>query len=119
MFSCSFHFFIADGYGRSETVAVVFLQKLKDAKRVYAEVVHAKTNCDGYKEEGMTHPSVQMQQSLLEELYEECEIEPNSLSFIEAHGTGTEVRTTLPNDYIASLFVCPYSWVLLLARSSN
>nr|WIW72532.1 fatty acid synthase [Kerria lacca] len=81
----------ANGYCRSETVAVVLLQKMKDARRVYARLVHAKTNCDGYKEQGITYPSGLMQKRLLEEFYEECEIKPNSLNFIEAHGTGTKV----------------------------
>jgi len=82
----------ANGYCRSEAIVVVLLQKLKNSRRVYCRLVHAKTNCDGYKEQGITYPSGQMQQRLLEEFYEECEIEPNNLSFIEAHGTGTKVR---------------------------
>jgi fatty acid synthase len=82
----------ANGYCRSEAVVVLLLQKLKNSRRVYCRLVHAKTNCDGYKEQGITYPSGQMQQRLLEEFYEECEVEPNDLSFIEAHGTGTKVR---------------------------
>ncbi|KAK0072351.1 hypothetical protein PV326_000156, partial [Microctonus aethiopoides] len=81
----------ANGYTRSETVSVAFLQKSKDAKRIYATVVHAKTNCDGYKEQGITFPSSDMQAVLLKEFYEECKVRPNSLEYIEAHGTGTKV----------------------------
>lgn len=43
----------ASGYTRSEAVCVVYLQRVKHAKRVYANVVYSKTNCDGYKIEGM------------------------------------------------------------------
>lgn len=32
-----------------------------------------------------------MQQTLLEEFYEECNVDPLSLTFLEAHGTGTKV----------------------------
>ncbi|KAF7409682.1 hypothetical protein HZH68_004063 [Vespula germanica] len=39
----------ANGYTRSKCVSVVFLQKVKTAKRIYATIIHAKTNCDGYK----------------------------------------------------------------------
>ncbi|KAK3908916.1 Fatty acid synthase [Frankliniella fusca] len=81
----------ANGYCRSEAIVVVYLQKSKDAKRVYANLVHAKTNCDGYKEQGITYPSGQMQQRLLEEFYQECGVDPRSLGFVEAHGTGTKV----------------------------
>ncbi|XP_023313670.1 fatty acid synthase-like [Trichogramma pretiosum] len=81
----------ANGYARSEAVACVFLQKAKDSKRVYATVVHAKTNCDGFKEQGITFPSSIMQGALLKEFYEELGVPPTSLSFVEAHGTGTKV----------------------------
>lgn len=81
----------ANGYCRSEAITVVYLQKKKDAKRIYATVVHAKTNCDGYKEQGITFPSGPLQQRLLEEFYEECQVNPSSLAWVEAHGTGTKV----------------------------
>jgi hypothetical protein len=59
---------------------------------VYATLIHAKTNCDGYKEQGITYPSGQMQKTLLEEFYQECAINPTVLDYIEAHGTGTKVQ---------------------------
>ena len=44
--------YTADGYCRSEGIVAVYLQKKESAKRIYATVVHSKTNSDGYKEEG-------------------------------------------------------------------
>jgi fatty acid synthase len=85
--------YTANGYTRSEAICVIFLQKAHNAKRVYATVVHAKTNCDGNKEQGITFPSGQMQKALLEEFYQECAINPTVLDYIEAHGTGTKVQT--------------------------
>lgn len=41
-----------DGYCRSEAVAAIILQKASSARRIYATVVHAKSNTDGYKEQG-------------------------------------------------------------------
>jgi len=76
---------------RSETIAVVYLQKAKDAKRIYATMVYAKTNCDGYKEQGITFPSSEMQGALLQEFYDECSMPVNCLAYMEAHGTGTKV----------------------------
>lgn len=81
----------ADGYARSEAISVLYLQKAKDAKRVYARVVYGKTNCDGYKEQGITFPSSFMQGELLRECYEDCGVSPNNLSYLECHGTGTKV----------------------------
>jgi len=77
------------GYMRSDTIAVVYLQKAKDTRRVYATLVHGKTNCDGFKEEGITFPSVKKQKMLLEEFYKECGVSPAELSYMEAHATGT------------------------------
>jgi len=45
--------FAADGYCRGDAVVVVYLQKKESAKRIYATVVKSKTNCDGYKPEGI------------------------------------------------------------------
>ncbi|KAK0176607.1 hypothetical protein PV328_000726 [Microctonus aethiopoides] len=81
----------ANGYARSETISVILLQKFKDAKRVYATVVHGKTNCDGFKPQGITYPSSHLQKSLLVDFYKECKILPNTLEYVEAHGTGTQV----------------------------
>ncbi|KOB74668.1 Uncharacterized protein OBRU01_08713, partial [Operophtera brumata] len=51
----------------------------------------AITNCDGYKEQGITYPAGHIQKLLLSEFYEECSIVPSTLEFVEAHGTGTRV----------------------------
>jgi fatty acid synthase len=77
----------------------MFLQKAQDAKRVYAKVVHAKTNSDGYKDEGITYPSRELQTQLMEQFYEEIGIEPTSLDFLEAHGTGTRVSLLNKSTY--------------------
>lgn len=96
----------ANGYARGETVSVAFLQKAKDAKRTYATVVHAKTNCDGYKEQGITFPSSKIQSVLLNDFYEECKVPPSSLAYLEAHGTGTMVGDPEELNTIESVF-CP------------
>jgi len=80
-----------DGFSRSETVAAIYLQKAKHAKRIYAICPCIKTNSDGYKEEGITYPSTLIQSTLLMEVYNECGIPTSCLDYIEAHGTGTKV----------------------------
>lgn len=92
------------GYVRSEAISVIFLQKMKDAKRNYGEVVYAKTNCDGYKPEGITYPSGRLQKQLLETFYEDCGIPPSSLAYMEAHGTGTRVGDPEEVNTIDSVF---------------
>ncbi|OAD57941.1 Fatty acid synthase [Eufriesea mexicana] len=81
----------ANGYVRSEAISVILLQKAKNAKRVYAQIVYTKSNCDGYKEQGITFPASEIQKMLLTDFYNECNVSPNDLAFLEAHGTGTSV----------------------------
>ncbi|XP_011170596.2 fatty acid synthase-like [Solenopsis invicta] len=81
----------ANGYSRGETVTVAYIQKMKNAKRIYAICPHIKLNNDGYKEEGLTYPSMLMQSTLLMEFYDECGIPKSCLDYIEAHGTATKV----------------------------
>lgn len=51
----------ASGYVRAEAICAVFLQKASVARRVYATVVYSKTNCDGFKQQGITYPSGRIQ----------------------------------------------------------
>lgn len=81
----------ATGYTRAEAICVLYLQKAKDSKRIYTNLLYSKTNCDGYKEEGITYPSGKMQMKLLKEFYEDLNIPPSSVDFVEAHSTGTVV----------------------------
>jgi fatty acid synthase, animal type len=81
----------ASGYVRAEACSVAFLQKAKDAKRVYAEIINCKTNNDGFKKEGPMVPSVEVQKKLYENVYKNIEIDPTRISYIEAHATSTQV----------------------------
>uniref|UniRef100_A0A8B9RU47 Fatty acid synthase n=1 Tax=Accipiter nisus TaxID=211598 RepID=A0A8B9RU47_9AVES len=84
-----------NGYCRSEAVVVVLLTKRSMAKRIYATIVNAGSNTDGFKEQGVTFPSGEMQQQLVSSLYRECGIEPGEVEYVEAHGTGTKVILSL------------------------
>lgn len=79
----------ASGFIRADAACAVFLQKKEYAKRVYATLVYTKTNNDGFKENGLPYPSADMQAKLFKEFYEDCDINPNCLAYIEAHATGT------------------------------
>ncbi len=82
----------ANGFVRGETVACLFLQKKSDAKRIYATVLHSRTNIDGNKNTGMLFPSAEAQKDLMIKTYQEANVDPKSLTYFEAHGTGTKVK---------------------------
>ncbi|XP_065219674.1 fatty acid synthase-like [Planococcus citri] len=94
----------AGGYIRSEAVVSMFIQKRKYAKRIYADIIHSTTNCDGFKQEGMMHPSISQQKQLYEDFYKMINIDPSSISYIEAHGTGTQVGDFVEGTSIAEFF---------------
>lgn len=66
---------------------------MKDDLKIFLKVVHTKLNSEGYKEQGITYPSADDQKQLLEEFYEECEIDPATVDFVEAHGTGNKITS--------------------------
>ncbi|XP_069728923.1 fatty acid synthase [Phaenicophaeus curvirostris] len=80
-----------DGYCRSEAIVVFFLTKRSMAKRIYATIVNAGSNADGFKEQGVMFPSGEMQQKLASSLLEESCIRPEEVEYVEAHGTGTKI----------------------------
>lgn len=96
----------ANGYVRSESCSVIFLQRKTAAKRVYATVLHVKTNTDGNKPEGVTYPSWRSQMMIMRETVEEAGIDPTEVRYVEAHGTGTPVGDPIETKAIAQVF-CP------------
>ncbi|XP_044748944.1 fatty acid synthase-like [Coccinella septempunctata] len=91
-----------DGFVKSESVVVTFLQKRKDARRVYATVKGCGTNTDGYKVDGVTKPSPEMQTVLFTEVMKEFNIKPQDITYIEAHGTGTPVGDVQETEALAA-----------------
>lgn len=60
--------------------------------RIYGTIYHSETNCDGYKPEGITFPSIEAQYKLIKKTYEECKLDPEyHITYVEGHITGTPV----------------------------
>ncbi|MEE3098165.1 MAG: beta-ketoacyl synthase N-terminal-like domain-containing protein, partial [Pseudomonadota bacterium] len=81
-----------DGYVRSEGAVVFVLRSLETAiannDRVLGVISGAGINSDG-RTTGVSLPSAEQQQALLDDVYQRFAINPAKLAFIEAHGTGT------------------------------
>ncbi|XP_063931279.1 fatty acid synthase [Zophobas morio] len=93
-----------NGYVRAEAAVVVYLRKASVANRIYASVLGAKVNTDGYKEQGITFPAGEMQNRLIRETYLEAGVDPSEVSYVEAHGTGTKVGDPQEVNSIADFF---------------
>ncbi|XP_072167778.1 fatty acid synthase-like [Diadema setosum] len=94
----------ANGYCRSEGIVALYITRKSVCKRSYGTLVHSGTNTDGYKEQGVTYPSGECQQSLLQQLYTEAQIDVDDVEYFEAHGTGTTVGDREETNSIANIF---------------
>ncbi|MGI8306317.1 non-ribosomal peptide synthetase/type I polyketide synthase [Saccharopolyspora hattusasensis] len=84
----------ANGYVRSEGVAVVALKLLDDALRdgdpIHAVITASGVNQDG-RTNGITVPNADAQAGLIAQVCAEAGISPGALQYVEAHGTSTPV----------------------------
>ena len=88
----------ADGYVRSEGIGVVVLKRLSQAQadgdRIYAVIRGSGVNHNG-SGNGLTAPNMQAQIDLLQKVYQQADIDPSSINYIEAHGTATLIGDAL------------------------
>jgi acyl transferase domain-containing protein len=82
------------GYVRAEGASTVVLRRTDVAKangdRSHARILVTRVNSAG-RTNGISLPSREAQAQLLGSIYGEGRIDPNSLAFVEGHGTGTRV----------------------------
>jgi polyketide synthase PksN len=97
----------ADGYVRGEGVGAIFIKKLsqalKDGDHIYG-VVRGTGIKHGGKTSGLTVPNPDLQAELIEETYAKGNINPEHVSYIEAHGTGTSLGDPIEIEGIKKAF---------------
>lgn len=98
------NYYVGDGYVRSEGVVAVLLQKANVAKRIYANVLAAGSNCDGYKDDGITFPSGPLQVKLFRKVARLAGIDPKTIDFMEAHGSATRVGDPQEMNAVTEVF---------------
>ena len=83
-----------EGYVRAEGAGVVVLRRtdrvLVDGSRSRATLVASGMNSAG-RTNGISLPSREAQAQLLRSIYNDNDLDPDTLAFIEGHGTGTKV----------------------------
>ena len=82
----------ADGYTRSEGAAMLVLKRVDDARRdgdqILAVIAGSAVNHDG-RSNGLIAPNPDAQADVLRRAYKDAGINPRTVDYIEAHGTGT------------------------------
>jgi 3-oxoacyl-(acyl-carrier-protein) synthase/enoyl-CoA hydratase/carnithine racemase/acyl carrier protein/NADP-dependent 3-hydroxy acid dehydrogenase YdfG/SAM-dependent methyltransferase len=83
-----------DGFVPGEGVGAIILKPLQravaDGDRIYAVVKGSSLNHGGYAS-GYTVPNPHAQGDVILETLQKCNIDPRTISYIEAHGTGTSL----------------------------
>src|SRR5436305_3000895 len=97
----------ANGFVPAEGVGALVLKRLADAEadhdQISGVIIGSGINQDGATN-GMTAPSVKSQIELLREIYEKYEIDPESMSYVEMHGTGTALGDPIELEALATVF---------------
>ena len=97
----------ADGYGRGEGCGIVILKRLSDALKdgdnILAVVKGSAVNQDG-PSSGLTVPNGQAQRAVIRAALQNAKVEPDDISYIEAHGTGTSLGDPIEVRALGSIF---------------
>lgn len=98
----------AKGTVFSRGAGVVLLKRLEDAIRdkdnIYAVILGGAINNDGIEKVGFTAPSVNGQVEVAIEALERSGVSAESLSFVEAHGTATQLGDPIEVESLTQTF---------------
>ncbi|AJQ95098.1 SDR family NAD(P)-dependent oxidoreductase [Gynuella sunshinyii] len=97
----------ANGYVRSEGVAIVVMKALADAERdgdpIYGVILASGENHGG-RANSLTAPNTRAQADLLLDVYRRGNIDPRHISYVEAHGTGTALGDPVEVNALKTAF---------------
>lgn len=98
----------ANGTVWSEGVGGIYIKKLskalEDGDHIYGVVKGVGINNDG-KSNGITAPNAKAQKSLLVNTWKKAGISPESISYIETHGTGTSLGDPIEINGLKNAFL--------------
>jgi acyl transferase domain-containing protein len=97
----------ADGYARGEGCGLVLLKRLEDAvadgDNILGVISGSAVNSNGRTASVIT-PSVSQQRQLILKALEDAKKVPQDLTYLEAHGTGTQLGDTIEMEALNSIF---------------
>lgn len=104
----------ADGYCRGEGVGTVIIKRLDDAiadnDPILGVILDAYTNHSS-ESESITRPHAGAQRAIFSKVMNQGVVDPYSISYVEMHGTGTQVGDATEMSSVLSTFAPPLSEV--------
>ncbi len=98
----------ANGTVFSNGLGIVVLKRLDEAleagDHIYAVIKGSAINNDGSQKAGFAAPSVEGQAEVIGEAYKRAEIDPETVGYIEAHGTGTILGDPIEVESLTKAF---------------
>ncbi len=97
----------SDGTGSGEGVGVIMIKSLSEAindgDNIYAIIKGSAINGDG-NTIGLTAPNPLSQEKVIVQAWENAKIDPETITYIEAHGTGTKLGDPIELTAIKKAF---------------
>jgi acyl transferase domain-containing protein/acyl carrier protein len=97
----------ANGFIPGEGVGAIVLKRLGDAEAdgdsIHGVILGSGVNQDG-RTNGITAPSLSSQMELVRDIYEKYGIDPESIGYVEMHGTGTKLGDPIELEAISAVF---------------
>ena len=98
----------ANGTVFSDGAGVVLLKPLaqaqKDGDHIHAVILGSAINNDGKSKVGFTAPSTTGQAEVIRQAYKVSKTPPESISYLETHGTGTSLGDPIEMEALKSVF---------------
>lgn len=97
----------ANGYVRGEGIGILVLKKLRAAEQAQDHIyglIRATAENHGGRASSLTAPNPNAQSALLQAAYRKAGIDPRTVGYIEAHGTGTELGDPIEINGLKSAF---------------
>jgi len=92
------------GSGVGVVVLKPMAEALHDGDMIHAVIKGTAINNDGARKVGFTAPSVQGQADVIAEALVMAQVDPETISYIEAHGTGTELGDQIEVAALTEVF---------------
>ncbi|KAI0449671.1 reducing type I polyketide synthase 10 [Xylaria acuta] len=97
----------ADGYGRADGIGALYVKRLRDAIRdgdpIRSIVRSSAVNANG-KTAGLSLPSADGQELVIRKALKKGGLQPDDITYLECHGTGTKVGDAIEVDALSRVF---------------